>query len=226
MSSSWPATAIVMSTMSASTPFDDKAVGYGQAWGRALPWILLFSLAVATVAYSLTSRSGVTYQVHFSYIVSLTERESSTNYRFDGFYALQATDLFTTTLANWLTTPETIVMTYQTAGLALPTNNARQLSRLVQAEKAAPQLIRVVVAAPQRDQAQKIAASLQEVMKQQIDHYQDQGIPALRFQALATQPWISQQTVALFPIVVGSFVLALVLSSNFVVLRHSLKAIG
>lgn len=178
--------------------------------GRALPWLLALSVLVALLAAGTVSRFGESWTVHFSYVVSLKEREAATAYRFDGYYALQAIELFTKTLAEWVVAPEMVAQAHRAAGLPEPTG----ILKAIEAEAAAPQLVRVTVRASDRAQAEQLAAGVRAVVAS--------GVPA-EFQVVATEPWAT--TAGLNKKVVGLATGALVffVGLNLVVLRESLR---
>jgi len=181
---------------------------------RRLPLWLLISLAAAAITYVVVARQGTSYIVHSSYLVSLAERETTSQYTFDGFYALQATDLFTATLAKWLTAPENIVAAYKAAGLPLPGLSARVLQRSITATKTAPQLIAVEVHSQNQNEAEQLAEAAAAVMKQNVQLYHDEGTPALHFAVVTTPPWTSIITPNK-PLIVGSvFAVTLLLLIN------------
>lgn len=196
---------------------------YRQVVMRRLPVMLLVSFAAAAVAYGITVRTGPTQQVHFSYLVSLNERESASDFRFDGYYALQATDLFAATLARWVQAPEVVVAAFNEAGIPLPTDDPRLLTRYVAAEKTAPQLVQVLVKSDDRELSRQLSAGLQKVMERNIALYHDRGIPAVTFTAVASEPWASSQQPAAGIIAIAVFVAVLLLSVNAVLLFESVK---
>ncbi len=193
-------------------------------WRRVrlmLPWLLFGSFAAAVVAYAVASSLPAAHQVHFSYLISLSEREAANEFRFDGFYALQATDLFAQTLARWIQTPEVIVAAYQEAGLASPTENPRELTRLIRADKTAPQLVQVTVEETSKEEALQVAEALQKVMEKNIAEYDTQGIPALAFRVVPTTPWAGQSEISVPIVTVATFVFVFLLALNAVLLFYS-----
>jgi len=197
---------------------------YGRAVQQQLPRLLLISLVMAVGAWVVVRAIGPTYQGHFSYLVSLSERETvKDEYRFDGFYALQATELFSATLAKWVVTPEVIVATYDRAGVELPSLDPRQLTGSIRAEKSAPQLVEIVIKHSDRQTVGKLAAALQQVMAENVDQYHDQGIPAVAFKVVTTNVWVGMRLVAVPVIVVAVFLVTLGLSINVVLWRESLR---
>ncbi|MEX2055052.1 MAG: hypothetical protein WD972_02625 [Candidatus Andersenbacteria bacterium] len=196
---------------------------YGPALKRALPLLLLVSLLAGFVALAIVRRFEPVSQVHFSYLVSLSQREDAPEFRFDGYYALQATDVFAETLAAWVQTPEVVVAAYQEAGLAVPTNDPRAIVRNVVAKKSAAQLVQVTVRHADPAIARKLTTGLQTVMQQNIERYHAQGIPAVQFRAVPTTPWVGQRQVATSIIVTATMVAVFFLGLNLRLLQLSFQ---
>jgi capsular polysaccharide biosynthesis protein len=196
---------------------------YGTGLKRALPMLVLVSLLAGVIALAIVRRFEPAAQVHFSYLVSLSQREDVPEFRFDGYYALQATDLFAETLAAWVQTPEVIAAAYQEAGLKLPTNDPRAIVRSVVAEKSAAQLVQVTVRHTDPATARKLTTGLQTVMQQNIERYDAQGIPALQFRAVPTTPLVGQRQVATRIIVTATMMGAFFLGLNLRLLQLSFQ---
>ena len=179
-----------------------------------LPLLLLASFLLAAIAFGIAGRLGPLPQVHFSYLVSLSEREVTPDFEFDGYYALQATDLFAATLAEWLTTPEVVVAAYREAGLEPDTDDPRALTRLVEARKTAPQLVEVTVKGSSQAEAEALTAGLLVAMERNVALYHDEGIPAVEFGVVATEPFSGQRTINARLIAVATFFTALILLIN------------
>lgn len=183
-----------------------------------LPVLLLASFLLAAIAFGIAERVGPLPQVHYSYLVSLSEREETPDFEFDGYYALQATDLFAATLAEWLTTPEVVVAAYRAAGLEPGTEDPRALTRLVEARKSAPQLVEVTVKGSSQAEAEALTAGLLVAMERNVALYHDEGIPAVQFGVVATQPFSGQRMIHARLIAVATFFAALILLLNAVLL--------
>lgn len=196
---------------------------YWEEAKKQLPKVLLLSVVAALIAWGVAARVPPAYEVHFSYLVSLSQRDNVNEYRFDGFYALQATDLFAATLAKWAAAPEVVVEAYQEAGLELPSEDPRSLTRAIRAEKVAPQLVTVTVRDQSRDMAEKLAQGLQSVMEKNVADYHAQGVPAVQFRVVGTQPWTGVTRISVPIVVAATFIAAFLLAVNSVLLMVSLR---
>lgn len=187
---------------------------YWRAATAALPVLLIISFAAAVLAYGLISQQDPNYQAHFSYLVSLSEREPAGEYRFDGYYALQATDLFAATLARWIQTPETIISAYRAALLTPPSVKPRDLTSFIRAEKTAPQLVQVTVTGKNEEDVLALTVGLQQVMAGNVESYHKQGIPAVTFRVVSTQPWVGINKLSAPVIVSAVFAFTFFMSIN------------
>jgi hypothetical protein len=190
---------------------------------RQLPRLLLLAAAAAVLAAALVQRAGPQWRAHFSYLISLQEREAAAEFRFDGYYALQATDLFAATLAEWAMAPEVIAAAHQAADLPLPGADARSLIRTVSARKAAPQLVAVEIRGGSEREAAALASGLQEVLTAQVAAYHTAGVPAARFTAVPSAVWVGGTPPATRVVGAATFLLVLFVLVNGVVLAETLR---
>ena len=185
--------------------------------------ILLFSTAAALGAGLVAETIGVTYQVHYSYFAALSEREETDDYSYDGFYAIQATELFTETFVGWVTAPETIAQAYEAVGVALPTTNARDLAGSVAAVKRGPLLVGVTVQGKDKVKTELLAEGLRRVVEEKVGEYQAEGIPGLEFTIKASEPWVGEVKLSRPVIFWSTFILVFFIGLNLVLLKESLK---
>lgn len=83
---------------------------YWKPLKKVFPFLIAASLIVGLVAIGVVRQQGSKSRLDFSYMV-VGQREAATSspvYRFDDYYALQATELFSKSLAAWLSAPATI----------------------------------------------------------------------------------------------------------------------
>lgn len=175
------------------------------AFVKRIPVLIAVSLVVAITGYGVVIRLPVSYVVHGSYVVSQEGREVAPGFRFDGYYALSATDLFTGTLAAWIVSPETVVRAYQEASVSLPTEDPIDLVKSIRAEKVAPQLIAITVKNSSKAAAEKLASGVARIVPELVTQYNTTGTPAATFAVVASQPWTGVSRIAPFPVALVLF---------------------
>jgi capsular polysaccharide biosynthesis protein len=198
-------------------------IHYGHTIINALPLLLLISLFFSASVFSWMHYHKPSSEVHFSYLISLSERDLKTSYSYDGYYALQASESFAETLAFWIQTPEMVVSAYRAANIPLPTTDARVLVKSIRAKKSAPQLVQVTIYSKDEGQAKRLAEGLRQAVEENMNIYHDEGIPDLKFKAVPTGPWLGKQRVSVFVIVFTVFIATLLLGINVVLLKESLN---
>ncbi|OGY31600.1 MAG: hypothetical protein A3C02_04740 [Candidatus Andersenbacteria bacterium RIFCSPHIGHO2_02_FULL_45_11] len=174
------------------------------------PRILVASFILALIAYGMALKIPVSYDVHLSYVVSQQEREASPQFRYDGYYALSATDLFTATLAAWVAEPHIIAQAYKAADIQIPTYDAINLTKHVRSVKAAPGLVNITVSDSSRQAAEAVAKGITQIIPPFIEEQNTAGTPAVSFRSTLSGPWTGMSRVAPFPITLVVFVFALV----------------
>lgn len=185
--------------------------------------ILGISIIAAIVSYGIAKNIPGTYEVHYSYMISMDQKDVAPGFRYDGYYALSAADLFSATLASMVSSPETIIAAYAAAGIQPPTQDAIRLVRIVRSEKAAPQMVRITVTDASKKNAEDLTAGLISVLGNQIETYNAKGLSSIVFHAIPTEPWTGQSKVAPIPIAVSVFTLFFLLGNMVVLFREALK---
>lgn len=194
-----------------------------QTTKKYFPGVLLLGFALSFLVFVVIEKTGPTYEVHYSYLVSIKERDRTEDYRFDGYYAINSTDLFASTLAAWSQTPEIIVKAHNEAGMELPNRNPAQLTKTVTTNKTGPQIIQVTIKHKNQNSAEKLAQGHKKAVEQNIAKYHQEGNPDIRFSVVATEPWTGQTSLSVSTITIGVFVFSILIGMNAVFLLESMK---
>lgn len=194
-----------------------------EALYKALIPICIISVLVGIITYGIVRKAPPTYEVHFSYTVAMQQRDAASGFRYDGYYSLSGTELFSGTLASIISSPETIVAGYRNANLPLPTQDPFGLQKKVVAEKAAPQLVQVTIQGASQHDAEVLAHGIATATQAAVDAYNKGGSGTVPFAITQTQPWTGIIRIAPLPIglIVGVF--AFVVCSIAVLFREALR---
>lgn len=174
-----------------------------------IPRVLIVSFIAALASYGITAKIPVSYDVHVSYVVSQEGREATPGFRYDGYYALSATDLFAATLAAWIAQPQIIALAYKASDISLPTYDAIDLGKRIRSEKAAPGLVNITVRDRSRETAERIARGVAKIVPAFIAQQNTTGTPAVTFRGIASDSWTGVSRIAPLPIALVVFMFAL-----------------
>jgi capsular polysaccharide biosynthesis protein len=194
-----------------------------QAIWRALPMICVVGVVAFGIGYIGARKTPPSYQVHFSYIIAQTQRDASSDFRYDGFYSLSGTELFSATLASLITSPEQIVSAYNLANIAVSSQDPFALAKHVQAIKSASQLVQVTVTDNSKITAESLADAVEKKTEQAVQEYNVKNKDTAQFSITPTTPFTGVVIVAALPVglVFGAF--AVMLSVLLVLFKEALK---
>ncbi len=133
---------------------------------RPVPVLLVAAVVGGLVALGLGLRQPVRYQTSISFAANRLNKTSSTEYQYDGYYAIQAADLFSQTVVSWFSTPSVLIEVYDRAGLKSSPDSLTSLSRRFKTKKYAAQNIVVTFSEESRERAEKVAAAVTVTMQE------------------------------------------------------------
>ncbi|MBI5404748.1 MAG: hypothetical protein HY976_00825 [Candidatus Kerfeldbacteria bacterium] len=114
-------------------------------------------------AYGWQMLQPVRYSTSMSLGVNRVNADQTPDYQFDGYYALQAADLFSQTLVSWMQTPSILVEIYDQAGLPTDVDSIRGLTSRFKTKKVAAQNVVVTYSSPTQAEAEKLATAITAV---------------------------------------------------------------
>lgn len=133
---------------------------------KQLTWTLLIVFVVVATAgtFIVSMQAKPKYLTSLSIAVNRVNRQTTVDYQYDGYYALQASDLFSQTLLSWFLTPSVLLDFYQKAGVDPHITTTNELVSRFRARKFAAQNIVIQFTDANRDTAQKLADGISAVV--------------------------------------------------------------
>jgi capsular polysaccharide biosynthesis protein len=132
-------------------------------------WLVIFiSLVAALIAFLLSYFKPVVYDASLSFAVNRTNREVTDQYQYDGYYAIQASDLVSQTVVSWFATPSVVKEIYNKAGVNPAFNSLDKYATLFQTKKYSCQNIGVKFTEKEEATAEKVAEATVEVVSTKV----------------------------------------------------------
>lgn len=128
--------------------------------------IITISVLTAVVTFIFTVRQSPYYNSSLALLVSNNQIQDTTDYRFDGYYTIQATDLFSNTVEAWFKSPEIVKAIYEKAKVDLDKSNIKNLTKIFKAEKLAPHYVEVRYRTNNEGEAARLASAVGEVLSE------------------------------------------------------------
>ena len=131
------------------------------------PWkiAVVLALACAVLGYVVASALPTKWSVSTAYTINQRPRQASDKaYSYDGYYALEAAQLFTDTLIGWFATPSVAVEIYHEAGIPLTDADAAKAAANFRPKRFSSQIVTVRFSADTQADAQKLADAAAKVI--------------------------------------------------------------
>lgn len=156
--------------------------------------VTLFVLVTTATTWGLSMAAAPRYVTSLSISVNRTTKQTTPDYQYDGYYAIQATDLFTQTLLSWFITPSVLLDVYTRAHVAPNITSLGELTGRFRARKVAPQNLVVQFTEKNHDIAAAIADAISAEVKERGSQLDTSSDGATSFTIVPATPVIVETT--------------------------------
>jgi len=127
--------------------------------------ILTVTILVGVSSFVFTLTRTVVYDTSLSLFITRTTSQITQDYKYDGYYAIKASELFSDTVKQWLESPEVVVEIYKQAEIDLPFKSLRKLRKVFSAYKMSSQFVEVRFKERDEQKAQKVSSAIPLVLQ-------------------------------------------------------------
>ena len=117
--------------------------------------IIVVTVLVGIVAFIASYLMPVTYDAMSTLSVSKVNREATEDFKYDNFYAIQASELLGNTVVSWFKTPDFVSEVYAQAGVE-SNEDLNKLAKSFKAKQNSSHTVEVRVNNPDKETAQKL----------------------------------------------------------------------
>ncbi|MFH1235377.1 MAG: hypothetical protein V1685_00360 [Parcubacteria group bacterium] len=128
--------------------------------------ICIVTLVVAGSALAFALLSPVKFDTSISFSIDRVSIQETSAYQYDGYYAIQAADLFSQTILSWFLTPSVLLEIYDYADIDPGLTTIEELTTRFKAKKYSAQNVVVRYVERDRATAEKIASALTTVIEE------------------------------------------------------------
>lgn len=127
--------------------------------------ILIITILIGVSSFVFTLKRPVIYDTSLSLFITRTTTQATQDYKYDGYYAIKAAELFSDTVRQWLQSPEVVIEIYKKAGIDLELESLRKLGKILKVYKMSPQYVEVRFKAEEKEKVQKISSVIPSVLQ-------------------------------------------------------------
>ncbi|MFH0952047.1 MAG: hypothetical protein V1838_02540 [Patescibacteria group bacterium] len=133
---------------------------------KSLIWLIIVTLLTGAVGFIMAFASATKYDTSLAFSINRINKQETADYQFDGYYAIQASDLFTQTVTSWLATPSVLLEIYQTAAIDPQIRSLSSFSSRFTTKKYSSQNIGINFKERDEITAEKISAAIITVLQE------------------------------------------------------------
>lgn len=135
---------------------------------RALPFILVFTIAVIVTTFIIANRRPPSYQAIQTYTIALVNRAQTPDYQYGSYYDLKGAELFTQHAMSLLRSPALIEEIFQTAGVQYEIDNLNRFTSQFRTDQDSSQQFTVRFSRYTRGEAEALAAAMSDILTREV----------------------------------------------------------
>ena len=187
-------------------------------------WLIIIITVVAVCGAAVFSFvKPAYYDTSLSFSINRVNHQNTGEYEYDGYYAIQASDLFSQTVMSWLLTPSVLLEIYESAEIDPQISSLEEISSRFKTRKYSPQ--NIVVRYKERDYAtaEKIATAITATVEDKAKQSNKTSDDEALFEVIGTKPVIVERTPLLWLNLLIGFIGGLVFASLLAYVLEYLK---
>lgn len=168
--------------------------------------IAAIALIVGISAFTFSILSPVKYEVSQSVFIGKNGTQETDDFKYDGYYAFEASDMLSDSIAVWLKSPEVVNAIYDESGIDPKFKNIKSYSKKFKAKKLSPEYVEVYFQSNDADAGGRIANAIVEVLGSKIKSISNLSKGEVAFSISGGKPIIIENKPdALFNFILGIF---------------------
>ena len=182
--------------------------------------ILIISIVTAMSAFVFSILQPVKYETSLSLEIVKNKTQTTDDFKYDGYYALQTGEMIADSIEQWLKSPEVVNAIYQKAEISQDFKNIKSYTKKFTAQKMSPQYVEINFKSGTIEEAKKISAATVEIMNAKIEKIEKVSEQEISFSISSGDPIIVENKPdAILNLIVG-LISGLVLGIFIVFLRR------
>lgn len=146
----------------------------------------------------------VKYDVSQSLFINKSGSQETDDFKFDGYYALEAADTISDSIGEWLKSPEVVNEIYAKSGIDPAFKNIKSYSKKFKAKKLSAEFVEVKFESGNINEANKISGAIVEVVNSKTKSLKDASNGEVSFSIAGSSPIVVESKLdALFNFVIG-----------------------
>ena len=130
--------------------------------------IFAIGTIVAISAFLFSTIRPVTFEASISLAINKNKTQNTDDFKYDGYYALQTSEMLADTIVEWTKSPAVVDAIYQKAKVDQDFKSIKSYTKKFTVHKMSSQHVEVKFKTDTREDAEKISSALVEIMNDKI----------------------------------------------------------
>lgn len=146
----------------------------------------VIALLVLTTAFSLAKPAS--YDSDLILLIGRNGTQDTANYKYDGYYAVQASDIFADNVSQWLGSASLVREIYSRSGVRSDSGTLNSFAKLLSAKKLSSQYVEVRYATADSQSAVKLAHAITDVLGERAEALRAASGEEISFKIIYNDP--------------------------------------
>jgi len=188
-------------------------------------WLIIVLTLVTTVtAFFISYYQPEYYKVSTSFAVKAINKPATTDYQYDGYYAIKASELFSQTVISWFLTPSVLVDIYSEAEIDPQINSLEKFTSRFKTKQYSAQNFVVTFKERDKTTAEKVSNSIINYVEDSAQYLNQDSNSNSLFEVSGSTPVIIKSKTPTWLVTVAALVLALIISFSLSYLVNYLRS--
>ncbi|MEA1937156.1 MAG: Wzz/FepE/Etk N-terminal domain-containing protein [Patescibacteria group bacterium] len=135
---------------------------------RKTKLILTVAMITGLSAFLFSVVQPIKYEISLSLFVNKDKTQETDDFKYDGYYALQAGEIITGSIAEWLKSPELVDAIYQEAGAERNFKDLKSYTKKFTVKKMSAQYVEVKFKTNSKEDAEKISVAVVKIVGSKV----------------------------------------------------------
>ncbi|MEA2097549.1 MAG: Wzz/FepE/Etk N-terminal domain-containing protein [Patescibacteria group bacterium] len=174
---------------------------------------LIFTIGaiVAASAFLFSTMKPVVYETSISLAINKNNTQNTDDFKYDGYYALQASEMLANTIVEWIKSPTVVNTIYQKAEVNQDFRNIKSYTKKFTARKMSSQHVEVKFKTDTKENAEKISSAIVEIINNKTKTIEENSEKEIAFSVSGENPVIIKNESDTFLNLIIGFISGIVL---------------
>lgn len=160
-------------------------------------FLIVFIVAVLVLTNLVVLLRRKVYNASISFSINPIDQELTADFKYNGYYALLASESVADTVESWFSTPSFVQKVYEIAEIDSNIKNVSDFKRKFKAKKVSSQNVLISYKNKNEEDAKKLGESMNQLVKEKVEELNRNSEDKALYEVLGSKPVIAVASLSL-----------------------------